>query len=119
MVRSGYVPARGDVVWLDFHPQAGHEQAGRRPALVLFPVEFNGKTGLAICCPITNKPKGYSIEEPIPAGLPVTGVVLTCQVKCLDWVSRRADFICVLPPDVLGRAVGRLLPLIDPDSGGD
>lgn len=76
-----YVPDRGDVVWLDFTPQAGHEQGGRRPAVVLSPVAYNKKVGLALLCPITSQVKGYPFEVLIPSGSPVTGVILADQVK--------------------------------------
>ncbi|HEY7680083.1 MAG TPA: endoribonuclease MazF [Terriglobia bacterium] len=88
-----YVPQRGDVVWLSFDPQAGHEQMGRRPGLVLSPAEYNGKVGLALFCPITSHVKGYPFEVAIPHGLPVVGVVLSDQVKSLDWRARRAEFV--------------------------
>ena len=79
------------------NPQAGHEQAGRRPAAVLSPAAYNGKVGLAILCPITNQTKGYPFEVLIPAGLGVTGAILSDQVKSLDWRARRAELICTLP----------------------
>jgi mRNA interferase MazF len=80
-----YVPERGDVVWITLNPQAGHEQAGRRPAVVLSPAAYNGKVGLAILCPITRQVKGYPFEVQIPKGLAVGGVILTDQVKSLDY----------------------------------
>lgn len=87
-----YVPDRGDVVWLDFTPQAGHEQAGRRPALVLSPATYNKKSGLMLCCPITSQTKGYPFEVSVtPAAGKVTGVALADQVRCLDWQSRNAS----------------------------
>lgn len=95
-----YVPERGDAVWLDFNPQAGHEQAGRRPAIVLSPSAYNRKVGLAIFCPITNQVKGYPFEVVIPAGDKVSGAVLSDQVKNLDWKVRRAELICKLPSTV-------------------
>jgi mRNA interferase MazF len=98
---SVYVPDRGDVVWLAFTPQAGREQAGRRPAVVLTPARYNDKAGLAICCPITSQAKGYPFEVTLPAGLPVSGVILADQVKSLDWRSRRATLIARLPDDGL------------------
>jgi mRNA interferase MazF len=98
---SAYVPDRGDVVWLAFTPQAGREQAGRRPAVVLTPARYNDKAGLAICCPITSQVKGYPFEVSLPAGLPVGGVILADQVKSLDWRIRRATRITRLPDDVL------------------
>jgi mRNA interferase MazF len=92
-----YVPERGDVVWINLNPQAGHEQAGRRPAVVLSPAAYNGKVGLAILCPITSQVKGYPFEVLIPGGLDVSGVILADQVKSLDWQARKAELICVLP----------------------
>jgi mRNA interferase MazF len=83
------IPGRGDLVWLDFDLQAGHEQAGRRPAIVLSEAEFNGLTGFAIVCPITSQVKNYPFEVPLPEGLPFTGVVLTDQLKSLDVRKRR------------------------------
>jgi mRNA interferase MazF len=92
-----YVPGRGDVIWITLNPQAGHEQAGRRPAIVISPAQYNGKVGLAILCPITNQVKGYPFEVVIPNGLPVTGAILSDQVKSLDWRARQAVYICSLP----------------------
>lgn len=94
---ASYAPRRGDVVWLTFNPQAGHEQAGRRPSVVLSPLSYNAKVGLALLCPITSQVKGYPFEVSLPAGLPVTGVILADQVKNLDWQARDAEFICALP----------------------
>ncbi|OGL44051.1 MAG: mRNA-degrading endonuclease, partial [Candidatus Schekmanbacteria bacterium RBG_13_48_7] len=90
------IPDRGDVVWLTFNPHAGHEQSGRRPALVLSPASYNSKTGLAIINPITNQIKGYPFEVAIPEGFAVSGVVLSDQVKSLDWCARNAEYICKL-----------------------
>jgi mRNA interferase MazF len=88
-VAGAYVPEAGDVVWLEFDPQAGHEQAGRRPALVMSPSSYNRKTGLMVCCPLSTKIKGYPFEVPAQVdGQP--GVVLSDQVKSLDWQVRRA-----------------------------
>ncbi len=84
-----YVPEAGDIVWLDCDPQAGYEQAGHRPALVLSPATYNGKTGLMLCCPLTTRIKGYPFEVPI-AGTP-PGAVLADQVKSLDWVACKAS----------------------------
>ena len=91
------VPDRGDVVWIRLSPQAGHEQAGRRPALVLSPASYNGKVGLALLCPITSQEKGYPFEVPVPEGMPVNGAILSDQAKSLDWRARRAEFVCRLP----------------------
>lgn len=85
MVRR-YIPEAGDIVWLDFNPQAGHEQAGHRPALVLSPSSYNGKTSLMICCPMTTQVKGYPFEVAIAGDRP--GAALADQVKSLDWVAR-------------------------------
>jgi mRNA interferase MazF len=87
-----YCPRRGDVVWLTLDPQAGHEEAGRRPALVLSPEEYNRKVGLAIFCPITNQVKGYPFEVSVPKGIEVSGVILADQVRSLDWKARNATF---------------------------
>ena len=87
-----YVPERGDLVWLQFDPQAGHEQAGRRPALVLSPATYNGKTNLALCCPVTSQLKGYPFEVPV-VGKRIHGVVLADQVKSFDWHARKAALI--------------------------
>jgi mRNA interferase MazF len=81
---AAYIPGRGDVIWIAFNPQAGHEQARRRPALVLSPQRYNGRTGLAVLCPITNQRKGYPFEVEIPEGFAVTGVILADQIKNLD-----------------------------------
>jgi len=98
---GAYVPDRGDVVALTFDPQAGHEQAGRRPALVLSPAIYNSRSGLAVFAPITNQIKGYPFEVLIPSGLAVSGVVLADQLKSLDWRARRAHFIATLPSEVV------------------
>jgi mRNA interferase MazF len=107
-----YVPDRGDAVWLSFNPQTGHEQAGRRPALVLSPASYNGKVGLAIFCPITNQIKGYPFEVVIPSGLKVTGAVLSDQVKSLDWRARRAELICSLLDETVDEVLTKLGTLL-------
>ena len=86
--KKGYVPDAGDLVWFSFSPQAGREQAGRRPALVLSPRAYNGKAGLCVVCPVTQRAKGYPFEVELPAGLPVSGVVLSDHVKSADWQVR-------------------------------
>src|SRR5687767_472210 len=103
-----YIPARGDAIWLDFDPQRGHEQAGRRPALVISPQDYNKRIGLLICCPITNKAKGYPFEVAIPDGYDVSGVVLADQVKSFDWRARSADFAASLPDDVVRRVLKKM-----------
>ena len=89
MTQRGYVPDAGDIVWLQFSPQAGHEHAGHRPALVLSPASYNGKTGLMVCCPMTTQVKGYPFEVAVAGTRP--GVVLADQVKSLDWRVRGAS----------------------------
>jgi len=108
------VPDRGDVVRISMNPQAGHEQAGRRPAVVLSPAAYNGKVGLAILCPITNQVKGYPFEVAIPQGLPVTGVVLADQAKSLDWKARNAEVISSLPPETTQEVLLKLGALLTP-----
>jgi mRNA interferase MazF len=107
-----YAPDRGDVVWINLNPQAGHEQAGRRPALVLSPAAYNGRVGLAILCPLTNQTKGYPFEVLVPDGLPVTGAILADQVKSLDWRARQADLICSLPSDTVAEVLEKLGTLL-------
>ena len=109
-----YVPDRGDVVWLEFDPQAGHEQAGQRPALVISPRAYNGRTGLALLCPITTRVKGYPFEVVLPPDLPAEGCVLSDQVKSLDWRARRARRWCRVPPATLEAVRGRILALLEP-----
>lgn len=111
-MKKKYVPDRGDVVWLTFTPHAGHEQAGRRPALVISPALYNKRVGLAIFCPITSKVKGYPFEVKIPKGLKAGGVVLSDQVKSLDWGARKASFCCKLPGDIFSEVVSKIAALI-------
>jgi mRNA interferase MazF len=108
-----YCPKRGDVVWLCFHPQAGHEQTGHRPALVLSPEAYNRKVGLALFCPITSQVKGYPFEVGIPGGLKVSGAVLSDQVKSLDWRARRASLLCVLPAGTVREVLNKVGALLD------
>lgn len=107
-----YVPDRGDIVWLQFDPQAGHEQAGRRPVLVVSPKAYNQKVGLALLCPITSRVKGYPFEVVLPAGLPVSGAILSDQLKSLDWRVRRARRMCVAPRDVVEEVLAKILALL-------
>lgn len=111
---ASYYPDRGDLVWLEFIPQSGSEQAGRRPALIISPKSYNKKVGLALFCPITSRIKGYPFEVLLPKGIGVNGVVLSDQLKSLDWRSRKARLIDHAPPDLVARVTARLLPLIDP-----
>lgn len=105
-------PERGDVVWIDFAPQAGLEQAGRRPALVLTPVRYNRLVGLLIACPVTKQAKGYPFESALPAELPVQGVVLADHVRSLDWRKRRAEFICRVPAGVVDDVIAKVHALL-------
>lgn len=107
-----YVPLRGDLVWLEFDPQSGHEQAGRRPALVISHGDYNKKVGLAVFCPVTSQAKGYPFEVRLPAGLSISGVVLSDQVKSLDWRARHAVKIGSVPKPVLEQVVARVLALV-------
>ncbi len=107
-----YVPERGDAVWVNFNPLAGHEQAGRRPAVILSPKAYNRKVGLAILCPITNQIKRYPFEVKIPSKNKVTGVILSDQAKSMDWRIRKAEFISALPADVIEEVLAKLGTLI-------
>ena len=107
-----YVPRRGDVVWLTFNPQAGHEQVGRRPAAVLSPAAYNAKVGLALLCPVTSQIKGYPFEVILPHGLPVNGAILADQVKSLDWQARAAEFICTLPSAMVSEILQKISVLL-------
>ena len=112
LVTEPFIPDRGDIVWLNFNPQAGHEQAGRRPALVLSPKSYNGKTGLALLCPVTTAAKGYPFEVPLPRGGAIAGVVLSDHIKSLDWRARRAYLASQTTPRVVDQVlemVGTLL----------
>jgi mRNA interferase MazF len=87
---AAYVPEAGDLVWLDFTPQSGREQAGRRPGLVLSAASYNRKAGLAMVCPITSHAKGYPFEVELPTGGAIAGTVLADHLRSVDWASRRA-----------------------------
>ncbi len=113
-MNTPWVPARGDVVWITMNPAAGHEQSGRRPALVLSPAAYNGKVGLAILCPITSRVKGYPFEVKVPEGLPVEGVVLADQAKSLDWRARAAELLCTLPQESISAVLQKLETLVSP-----
>jgi mRNA interferase MazF len=107
-----YQPDRGDFIFLDFTPQAGTEQAGRRPALVLSPRSFNVATGLIMACPITNQVKGGSFEVAVPKGSKLTGVVLSDHVRSLDWLARRAEFHDKAGDEVLEEVVARVVAIV-------
>jgi mRNA interferase MazF len=113
---SSYVPDRGDLVWLEFTPQAGSEQRGRRPALVISPKTYNGEVGLALFCPITSKIKGYPFEVLLPDGCSVGGVVLSDQLKSLDWRTEKVKFIERISLDLMAMVTARVLPLLEPDA---
>jgi mRNA interferase MazF len=109
---SSYIPKRGDIVWLQFNLQAGHEQSGRRPALVISPRAYNKRVGLALFCPITSKIKGYPFEVKLPEGLGVQGAVLSDQIKSLDWRSRDAKRLAAIPEYALAEVQAKVLTLI-------
>jgi mRNA interferase MazF len=113
--KGAYIPERGDAVWVTLDPQAGHEQAGRRPALVLSPSAYNGRVGFALFCPIASRAKGYPFEVALPEGLPVAGVVGGDQVKSLNWRARQAARICSVPEEVVAEVVRRLQTLLAED----
>lgn len=110
---ESWVPERGDVVWLEFDPRAGHEQGGRRPAVVLSRASYNGPTSRALCVPVTTKPKGYPFEVSLPLDFPMQGVAFADQVKCLDWRARRARPLAVLPQGVLAQLLARTRALLE------
>ncbi|HOP28430.1 MAG TPA: endoribonuclease MazF [Spirochaetota bacterium] len=111
MVNKSYIPERGDLVWLNFTPQSGHEQMGKRPALVLSPKEYNLKTGLAIFCPVTGKEKGYPFEVKITSKK-ISGVILSDQVKSLDWKSRNAEYILKVTASEIEEVLSKLKLLL-------
>lgn len=112
MVISGYIPEEGDIVWLDLEPQAGHEQKGRRPALVLTPSDYN-RIGLMIICPITNQEKGYPFEVSLKGiRIKTTGAVLADQVKSIDWKARNADFKEKMPDVLISKVKDRIALLL-------
>jgi mRNA interferase MazF len=113
---SVFVPGRGDIVWLAFDPQAGHEQAGKRPALVISPREYNRRVGLALVCPVTTRVKGYPFEVLLPQDLKAQGAVLSDQVKSLDWRARRAQYVCSVPREVMDEVVARILALVESEA---
>lgn len=109
---NDYVPDRGDIVFIQFNPQLGREQAGRRPALILSPASYNKKVGLALICPITNKEKGYPFESKLPEDLEVQGVVLSDHVKSLDWKARNATFKCFATDSVIDDVLTKLQAIL-------
>jgi len=111
-VKTEYIPDKGDIVWLDFNPQVGHEQAGKRPAIVISPKKYNSKVGLALFQPITSKQKGYPFEVLLPNDLPISGVILSDQIKSLDWKIRRIKYICTVSPEYLQEAINKFQVLL-------
>ena len=107
-----YVPDRGDLIWLEFDPQAGREQAGHRPGLILSPKSYNEKAGPALCCPITNQEKGYPFEVQLDDGLPVTGVVLADHLRSVDWRIRKAHRVGEAPPSLVQKVAAKLITLL-------
>ena len=112
MVRSDKYPGRGDLIWLTFDPQVGHEQKGRRPAIVLSPREYNAKVGMALMCPVTTRIKDYPFEVILPDECEITGVVLADQVKCLDWRARDAEIVGNVTGKVLSEVLEKLGTLL-------
>lgn len=106
-----YVPQKGDIVWLNFSPQAGHEQKGKRPAIIVSPVEYNKKTGLAVCCPITSNIKGYPFEVLVD-GKKINGAILSDHLKNLDWKAREIKFIEKATSAVLEEVISKISVLI-------
>ena len=107
---SRYIPEAGDIVWLQFDPQAGHEQAGHRPAVVLSPASYNGRLGLMLCCPMTTQIKGYPFEVVVPGKSP--SAVLADQVKSLDWSMRKARRKGAIAPHLLAEVRAKARALI-------
>ncbi len=107
-----YFPGRGDAVWLNLNPQSGREQAGRRPVLIISPLAYNKKVGLALVCPITNQAKGYAFEVEIPKDLKVKGVVLSDHIKSANWKTRNIEFICRVPEEIVEDVIEKLDTLL-------
>ena len=116
MKRPGYVPAQGDLIWFDFDSQAGREQGGRRPAIVLSPRAYNELIGLALVCPVTSRMKGYPFEVKLPEELSVKGVALADHVKSQDWRARRAEHIGKLDESTMTAVLQRARSLLQPEN---
>jgi mRNA interferase MazF len=108
-----YIPDRGDLVWINFSPQEGHEQAGRRPAVVLSPKRYNERLDLALFCPVTSQVKGYPFEIKLPDEAKVQGVVLCDQMKNLDWQARKIKFIETVPSAILEEILAKAITLLE------
>jgi mRNA interferase MazF len=112
MVSKKYIPERGDIVWLNFNPQTGHEQKGKRPAIVISPREYNEKVDLGLFCPITSKEKNYPFEVKIKGGK-IDGVVLSDQIKSLDWTKRNIEYITRVTDEEINEIITKLNVLIN------
>jgi len=112
VVDAGYVPDAGEFIWLSFDPRAGHEQGGRRPALVLSPKPYNRRSGLALVCPVTTQSKDYPFEVAVPDGSGVTGVILADHMKSVDYRARRAVKAGRCAPESINEVLARLAPLL-------
>ena len=112
---KSYTPDRGDLVWVQFDPQAGHEQRGHRPAVVISRADYNRMLGLAQVMPVTGKSKRYPFEVPVPPGKAVTGVILADQLKSIDWRARQVEFADRVDDETINEAVGKVLEILDPD----
>jgi len=110
-----YSPERGDIVWLNFNPQSGHEQKGKRPAVVISPKEYNEKVGLALFCPITSKAKNYPFEVNI-VNKKVDGVILSDQIKSLDWKTREIEFITKITSEEISEVINKISELLYQDA---
>ena len=110
--RGSYVPDSGDLVWLSFSPQAGREQAGRRPGLVLSPRLYNTRAGLCLVCPVTSRAKGYPFEVKLPGGQDVQGVILCDDIKSADWQARQIEWAGQASPEVVQQVRAKLKPLV-------
>ena len=108
-----YIPVPGDVVWLNFNPQAGHEHSGRRPAVTLSLWSYNsGTQNLGVFCPITTKIRNNPFEVAIPDDLPVSGIILDDQIRSMDWRTRNAEFICTLPNETVDEVLDLIVTLL-------
>jgi len=114
MVKKKYSPERGDIVWLNFDPQSGHEQKGKRPAVVISPREYNEKVGLGLFCPITSKIKNYPFEVKI-ANKKIDGVILSDQIKSLDWKTRDIEFITKISSEEVAEVIDKISVLLIED----
>ncbi len=108
--KSSYIPESGDIIWVDFNPQSGHEQKGRRPALILSPAIYNAKSGLCLCVPITSKIKGYPFEVALTLEKP--SVVLSDQIKSIDYLARNAEFIKKIDKSTLQEVRNNIMQLL-------